>query len=186
MGNSSWYEIYGLRNLGYQVPASISVCLQNMKNAKIDMYNILKIALVALLGILFVPAFAQDPAANKLDRQIVNDLSKTPKMAFGVSAERPLKGAFVVYDNLKLNDAKIEKFEIVIWGPIVTDLKKGSELSAFIKPFLDGKLDVSVCKVALDKMGIREAELMPGIKVVDNAYVRLFQLQALDYNVLIP
>lgn len=150
------------------------------------MYNTLKIALVALLGILFVPAFAQSPADNKLDRQIVSDLGKTPKMAFGVSAERQLKGAFVVYDNLKNNKVGIEKFEIVIWGPIVTDLKKDTELAEFIKPFLDGKLDVSVCKVALDKMGVKESELLPGITAVDNAYVRIFQLQALDYNVLVP
>lgn len=157
-----------------------------MKNTKINMYNSLKIALIALLGILFVPAFAQNPADNKLDRQIVSDLSKTPKMAFGVSSEREVKGAFVVYENLKNNRARIEKFEIVIWGQIVTDLKKDTELAAFIKPFLDDRLDVSVCKVALDKMGVKESELLPGIKVVDNAYVRLFQLQALDYNVLIP
>lgn len=150
------------------------------------MYNTLKIALVALLGIFFAPAFAQNPADNKLDRQIISDLSKTPKMAFGVNAERPLKGAFMVYDNLKENEAKIEKFEIVIWGPIVPELKKDTELAEFIKPFMDGKLDVSVCKVALDKMGVKESELLPGIKVVDNAYVRIFQLQALDYNVLIP
>lgn len=150
------------------------------------MFNTLKITLIALLGILFVPAFAQNPADNKLDRQIVSDLGKTPKMAFGVSAERQLKGAFMVYENLKNNNVKIEKFEIVIWGPIVTDLKKDTELAEFIKPFLDGKLDVTVCNVALDKMGVKESELLPGIKVVDNAYVRIFQLQALEYNVLVP
>jgi len=157
-----------------------------MKNTRIDMYNSLKITLVALLGILFVPAFAQNPVSEKLDTQTIIDLSKTPKMAFGVSAERQLKGAFMVYDNLKENKAKIEKFEILIWGPIVTDLKKDTELAAFIKPFLDGNLDVTVCRVALDRMGIKESELLPGIKVVGNAYVRLFQLQALDYNVIIP
>lgn len=157
-----------------------------MKNTKIYMYNSLKIALVAFLGILFMPAFAQNPVSEKLDSQTINDLNITPKMAFGVSAERPLRGAFMVYDNLKDSGVKIEKFEILIWGPIVTDLKKETELAAFIKPLLDGDLEVTVCRVALDKMGIKESELLPGIKVVGNAYVRLFQMQALGYNVIIP
>lgn len=150
------------------------------------MLNSLKISLIILALSLAAPSFSQDSNLKKIEDAVIEDLALTPRLGFGVSAERPLQGAFMVYQNLKESGAKIENFEIVIWGPIVTELKKGEKQAAFIEPFLDEKLTVSVCAVALDRMGVKKSDLLPGIKVVDNAYVHIFRLQSLGYNMIIP
>lgn len=150
------------------------------------MINIFKISLLLIAAIIVTPVFSQNANLEKIEPAVIEDLAKTPNLGFGVSSERPLHGAFMVYKNLKESGAKIENFEIVIWGPIVTELKKGEKQAEFIKPFLDDKLSVTVCAVALERMGVKESELLPGIKVVGNAYVRIFQLQALGYNIIIP
>lgn len=129
--------------------------------------------------------FAQTHRAA-LPQETVETLNATPKMAIGVSEERTVHSAFKLYEHLKESGVQIEDFEIVIWGKVVADLKDGTVLAEFIKPYLNTGLSVKVCQVALQKLKVDPKDLPKGITVTPTAYARLFELQALGYNVLVP
>ena len=88
-----------------------------------------------------------------------------------------------MYDLLIENGVKIEDYEIVVKGKVVTQLVKGSELEEFFKKY-KGKVKVSVCSVAMEKLGVAEETLFDGLDVTPTASVRVLQLQANGYNTL--
>lgn len=121
-----------------------------------------------------------------IDKSVVETLNKTPNIGFGVSEERPLRSAFMMYEQLKQSGVEIENYEIVIWSKVVKDIKDNKDLHDFISDHMNEGITVSVCAVAMNKLGVTKEDLPKGIQVVDNAYVRIFELQALGYNFLIP
>lgn len=124
-------------------------------------------------------AFGQE----KLSEDIVADLKLTPKFAFGVSDEFHLKGVLNMYDTLMDSGVVIEAFEIVVKGKVVKDLVKGSELDTFFEKYR-GKVKVSVCSMAMKKLGVTEDQLFEGLEPVPTASIRMLQLQANGYNTL--
>lgn len=124
-------------------------------------------------------AFGQD----KLSEEVVADLKQTPKFAFGVSDEFHLKGVLNMYDTLVESSVAIEAYEIVVKGKVVKDLVKGSELDAFFEKYR-GKVKVSVCSMAMKKLGVTEDQLFEGLDPVPTASIRMLQLQANGYNTL--
>ncbi|RYM35040.1 hypothetical protein ERX46_06610 [Brumimicrobium glaciale] len=142
------------------------------------------LSLVAVM--LFSTAVISQNSSNTIDKSVVKTLNKTPNLGFGVSEERPLRSAFMMYEQLKQSEVKFDNYEIVVWGMVVKDIKENKELFDFITKYMDDGLTVSICAVALDKLGVTKEDLPKGFKVVDDAYVRIFELQALGYNVLIP
>lgn len=120
---------------------------------------------------------------KKLDREAIADLQKTPKYAFVLTTERHFKGVLNMYDLLIENGVLIEDYEIVVKGKVVTQLVKNSELEAFFKKY-KGKVKVSVCSVAMEKLGVAEETLFDGLNVTPTASVRMLQLQANGYNTL--
>lgn len=129
---------------------------------------------------------AQDGAPELIDKQIVTDLNQTPKMALGLTEERHIKGAFKFFNQMLESEVELEKFEIVIWGKVVENLKNRSELFQAIEENQHPKLKVSVCAVAMERLGVTENDLPKGATSVSNAFVRLLQIQANGYNVIIP
>lgn len=116
-----------------------------------------------------------------LEKQTVSDLNKTPNYAFGVSDEDGLRGALSMYDILVENGVRVENFEIVVKGPVVKTMVKGSELESHFESY-KGKVRVSICSVAMKRLGVSKDQLFPGLEVVETATIRILQLQALGYN----
>lgn len=120
---------------------------------------------------------------KKIDQQTIADLQKTPKYAFVLTTERHFKGVLGIYDLFIENGVLIEDYEIVVKGMVVTQLVKNSELEAFFEKY-KGKVRVSVCSVAMEKLDVTEEMLFEGLSVTPTASVRMLQLQANGYNTL--
>jgi len=142
------------------------------------------LSLVTML--LFSTVVMAQNAPKTIDEAVVETLNKTPNLGFGASEERPLRSAFMMYEQMKNSGVEFENYEIVVWGMVVKEIKESKDLFDFITKSLDGDIQVSVCAVAMDKFGIKLEDLPKGIQVIDNAYVRIYEMQALGYNVLIP
>ena len=144
------------------------------------MKNILRTLLVI---ILMATSTTLVHGQKKLDQQTISDLQKTPKYAFVLTTEKHFKGVLSMYDLLIENGVPIEDYEIVVKGKVVTQLVKNSELEEFFQKY-KGKVKVSVCSVAMEKLGVAEEKLFDGLNVTPTASVRMLQLQANGYNTL--
>ncbi|CAN0572615.1 unnamed protein product [Ectocarpus sp. 12 AP-2014] len=136
-----------------------------------------------LLLLIMAATGTEAHSQKKLDQQVVADLQKTPKYAFILTTERHFMGVLSMYDLLIENGVQIEEYEIVVKGKVVTQLVKKSELEAFFQKY-KGKVKVSVCSVAMEKLGVAEETLFDGLTVTPTASVRMLQLQANGYNTL--
>lgn len=136
-----------------------------------------------LVIMVMITATVEVQGQKKLDQQAVADLQKTPKYAFVLTTERHFKGVLNMYDLLIENGVLIEDYEIVVKGKVVTQLVKDSELEKFFQKY-KGKVKVSVCSVAMEKLGVAEETLFDGLNVTPTASVRVLQLQANGYNTL--
>ena len=136
-----------------------------------------------ILTILTVFSGPMLVAQEKFDAEIVSDLQKTQQYAFGVSEERHFKGVLHLYDKLLASGVEITDYEIVAKGKFVKNLVKGSELEDLYEEY-KGKVRVSVCSVAMKKLGVSEDQLISGMEPVATWTVRVLQLQAKGYNVL--
>jgi intracellular sulfur oxidation DsrE/DsrF family protein len=116
-----------------------------------------------------------------LDQETITDLNKSPNYVFGVKDEDGLKSALSVYDTFMANGVQIENFEIVVKGPVVRTMIKESELEKYFEKY-KGKVRVSICSIAMKRLGVSEEQLFPGLDVVETYTIRMLQLQALGYN----
>ncbi|KPQ13558.1 MAG: hypothetical protein HLUCCX10_12635 [Algoriphagus marincola HL-49] len=116
-----------------------------------------------------------------LDQETITDLNKTPNYVFGVKDEDGLKSALSVYDTFLKNGVNVENFEIVVKGPVVKTMVKDSELEKYFEKY-KGKVRVSICGIAMKRLGVSEEQLFSGLDVVDTYTIRILQLQALGYN----
>lgn len=138
---------------------------------------LLYLILFTLTFIVSEASFAQ----TVLEKETIADLNKTPNYAFGVSDEDGLKSALSVYDTFVGNGVQIENFEIVVKGPVVKTMVKGSELEKYFGKY-KGKVRVSICNVAMKRQGVSKEQLFSGLEVVETYTIRMLQLQALGYN----
>jgi len=120
---------------------------------------------------------------QQLNAETVNDLKNTKQFAIGVSDERHFKGALRMYDFLVESGVEIEDYEVVVKGKVVADLVKGSELETFFQKY-KGKVRVSICSVAMEKLGVSKDNLFDGLEPIPTWSVRILQLQAKGYNTL--
>lgn len=118
-----------------------------------------------------------------LEKETISDLNKTPNYVFGVKDEDGLKSALSVYDIFIENGVGIENFEIVVKGPVVKTMVKDSELEEYFQKY-KGKVQVSICSVAMKRLGVTKEQLFSGLDVVETYTIRILQLQALGYNSL--
>lgn len=118
-----------------------------------------------------------------LEKETISDLNKTPNYVFGVKDEDGLKSALSVYDTFMENGVGIENFEIVVKGPVVKTMVKDSELEEYFEKY-KGKVRVSICSVAMKRLGVTKEQLFSGLDVVETYTIRILQLQALGYNSL--
>ncbi len=148
--------------------------------------SFIKGSLAAFIMLFTLAASAQNTVATSIDQQVIRDLNKTPNMALGLTEERHIQGAFKFFNQMLESEVELEKFEIVIWGKVVENLKGDTELFRAIEANQHPKLQVSVCEVAMERLGVAEDELPEGATPVSNAFLRLLQIQASGYNVIVP
>lgn len=72
---------------------------------------------------------------------------------------------------------KYGDFQIVMYGPNVKELTSKDKMEAYIGKAKAAGVGIFVCKISLDRLGIEAVELHDYIKVVDNAFTHLLQLQ---------
>lgn len=132
---------------------------------------------------MLVLATNQVSGQQQLSAEVVSDLQKTTQYAFVLSQDRHFRGVLSMYDKLVASGVAIADYEIVVKGKVVLQLKKGSELESLYQKYKD-KVRVSVCSVAMSKLGVSEDELIPGLIPVETASIRMLQLQARGYNTL--
>ncbi|WP_026947311.1 hypothetical protein [Algoriphagus marincola] len=137
--------------------------------------------LIVLSLVLLLLAPKTNFAQTILEKETITDLNKTPNYVFGVKDEDGLKNALSVYDTFMENGMNIENFEIVVKGPVVKTMVKGSELEKYFEQY-QGKVRVSICSIAMKRLGVSEEELFSGLDVVETYTIRILQLQALGYN----
>ena len=142
-----------------------------------------KIFIGLLLISLFTSITSELQGQKKLETQTITDLQTTPKYAFVLTTERHFKGVLSMYDLLIENGLKIEAYEIVVKGMVVKELTKDSELESLFEKY-KGKVKVSVCSVAMEKLAVEAESLFDGLDITPTASVRMLQLQALGYNTL--
>lgn len=147
----------------------------------------LKRVIVLFIGItsLSVSSFAQEQT-NTISTKTVKTLSKTPDYAMGVSTEKHLKAAIQLFHQFETSGVTINNFEIVVWGKVVSELKNGGELAEPISKQVKGKLKITVCNVALYFFDMTGSDIPDNVEIIPNAYIRMYELNALGYNTLIP
>jgi len=138
-----------------------------------------------LIMFLVISTFCKMDAfgQQKLDAEVVNDLKSNKQFAIGVSNERHFRGALQMYDRLLQSGVEIDDYEVVVKGKVVAQLVKNSELEAFFQKY-KGKVRVSICTVAMEKLGVPKDKLFDGLEPVPTWSVRILQLQAKGYNTL--
>lgn len=150
------------------------------------MRNWIKTSLLVSLLLFAGLSFGQEMKYPAIDAGVVKTLKKTPNFGFGVSSERPLKGAFMMYHQMAQNNVRIKNYEIVIWGPVLKQIAEDKGLYSFIEQQMNPAIKVVVCAVAMEKLDLKLEDLPKGMELVDNAYLRILELQAKNYNFVIP
>lgn len=132
---------------------------------------------------LVIVFFATETSFSQtvLEKETISDLNKTPNYAIGVSDEDGLLSALSLFDTFTNNGVQFQNFEIVVKGPIVKNMVKGSDLEKQFEKY-KGKIRVSICSVAMKRQGITKDELFSELEVVETYTIRILQLQALGYN----
>ncbi len=169
-----------------ETPFSIKTLIFNYRFQRVKSINpsIMKFSLVCLFAFaLFCSSIETSVAQTALKKETISDLSKSPNFAFGVKNEDGLKSALSMYDTFSENGVQFENFEIVMKGPVVKSMVKGSELEKYFEKY-QGKVKVSICSVAMRRQGIAKEQLFPGLDVVETYTIRYLQLQALGYNAI--
>lgn len=142
----------------------------------------MKIILSCIFAFAFLFVSSEASLAQTvLEKETITDLNKIPNYVFGVKDEDGLKSALSVYDTFMENGVQIENFEIVVKGPVVRTMVKDSELEKYFEKY-KGKVRVSICSVAMKRLGVSKEQLFPGLDVVETYTIRILQLRALGYN----
>ena len=127
----------------------------------------MKIALGCIFAFAFTFLSSEISIAQTiLETETISDLNKTPNYVFGVKDEDGLKSALSVYDTFIENGVQIENFEIVVKGPVVKTMVKGSALEKYFEKY-NGKVRVSICNIALKRLGVSQEQLFSGLDVVE-------------------
>ena len=119
-----------------------------------------------------------------IKEQTILDLNKNPNYAFGVRDADGFNSALEMFDALSENGVSIENFEIVVKGPIVKELVKGSDMEKQFQKY-KSKVKVSICSIAMKRLNVSEGELFDGLDIAESYSIRLLQLQSLGYSYLI-
>lgn len=124
--------------------------------------------MVALLGIALAV-----PAAQGAD---------APETFYLVKAERPLRAALVTgAATLKGEGFEAAVAEVVVVGPAVHGLQKGSSVEKLVKDSIKAGVKVVACEQAMKHEKVSAASLIDGVDRVPNGFFEVFRLQQKGY-----
>ena len=141
-----------------------------------------KIITVLLVMFLASPGLLQ--AQENESKSIVTEAGKD-NFALLLHNSEHLKASVKTAKQLKQHDGfNVGKIEVVICGKEVMNLKTGSELTSVIQEGIAEGIEFNVCGMSLEKFGIKNSELIDGLKVVPNGFIRGFELQKAGYLII--
>lgn len=111
--------------------------------------------------------------------------SGSDKIAFLVKDERMLRSS--VMSAVQMLEGKgypVAKAAVVVIGPALNLLKKGSDAEAQMNQAMENGLQIYACEVAMKHMGIDPGQLIKGVQPVDNGFFEIFRLQKAGYQTL--
>ena len=79
---------------------------------------------------------------------------------------------------------KVGKMELVICGKGVETIKKEGTLTQTIEEGKAAGVIFNACGISLEKANLTLEQLVPGIEVVPNGLLRIFDLQAAGYQTI--
>ena len=122
--------------------------------------------LVALI-MMSINIMAQSTPAGEKNNYVVST-TKTPQ----------LQPIILTAEALREEDGEnYGEFQIVMYGPNVMELTDKKKMEPFTRKAKAAGVEILVCKISLDRLGIEPKDLDDYIQVVDHAYTHLIQLQ---------
>ena len=143
--------------------------------------SIFKAVAVIVLLISATSMYAQDK-----NTQTVKENTKDKRnYALLVSNEEHIKVAVKTAKQM-FNDPKykVGKMELVICGKGVETIKKEGTLTQTIEEGKAAGVIFNACGISLEKANLTLEQLVPGIEVVPNGLLRIFDLQAAGYQTI--
>lgn len=141
---------------------------------------------ILIMGLSFglILPLKSSQAQNELQTEVAQ--KPTPNtIAFLVKDERMLRSS--VMSAVQMLEGKgypVAKATVVVIGPALNLLKKGSDTESQMKQAMKNGLEIDACEVAMKHMDIKPEQLIGGVKPVDNGFFEIFRLQKAGYQTL--
>lgn len=145
-------------------------------------------ALILALGSFLVacgtsaPRVASASATETQSHARPVDASEGVPVAMGVQSAAHVQVALLSAEQM-LDGEGLQASEaaIVVCGPGISALQKGSDLAAAIKHAHARGVRVVACNISLTRMNVSADTLLEEVEVVENAFTELLRLQTLGY-----
>jgi intracellular sulfur oxidation DsrE/DsrF family protein len=105
-----------------------------------------------------------------------------PNTAYLVTQDRPLQAA--IYSGIMSLEGKnfqANQVEIVVVGPAIKSLQKGSTLQKEIINGMKKGIRIIACEMAMENAGVKKENLIDGIETVPNGFFEIFKLEQQNY-----
>jgi uncharacterized protein len=145
-------------------------------------YTIASFLGLLTLGLLLPLKSAQ--AQGELQTEVAPKPNST-KIAFLVKDDRMLRSS--VMSAVQMLEGKgylANKATVVVIGPALKLLEKGSDAESQMKQAMQKGLQIDACEVAMKHMDIKADQLIDGVKPVDSGFFEIFRLQKQGYQTL--
>lgn len=151
------------------------------------MHQLQRYIIAALLGIVTLGVVLQ-PKNSYAQGELETGIKEQPgpaKIAFLVKDERMLRSSVMsAVEMLKGQGYPVEKATVVVVGPALKLLEKGSDAESQMRKAMQNGLEIDACEVAMSHMDIKPNQLLDGVKPVDNGFFEIFRLQRDGYQTL--
>jgi len=127
-------------------------------------------SLVILFALIAYPVNAQE----------VNDSENYVVLTKKIPQLQPI---FLTAETLAEEDGeKFGKFEVIICGQTVTDLKDREKMQEYIDKAKAANVELVVCGFSLNKFKVDRKDISPQLKIVENGILYNLQLQKKGYT----
>jgi len=108
--------------------------------------------------------------------------NNAPKTAYLVKDKGILSVSLMsAEESLKDNGFKASKAVIVVIGPAIHSLQKGSKMQGEVKKALKNGVKIFACELAMNYMGVKAGTLINGIQPTPNGFFKIFELENKGY-----
>lgn len=108
------------------------------------------------------------------------------KAAFLARETRPLQASVVTAEQLLAGQGlKATEAEVVVVGPAIQALKKGSKQQKMLEAAMKKGVRIVACEMAMKNAGVKKSQLIPGVETVANGFTEIFVLQQKGFETLV-